>query len=201
MAIVLFIFSVVTVFVTRSSALDESVFDFLAGTVSSGRTSAMKFISFFGNHAFLIPANLLLLAYYLYRKNKWFSIRVGALALSSLGLMSLLKNLFRRDRPTAPLVDGVTNFSFPSGHAFMSVAFYGLLIIIALEEIKDRRLKRLIILFLVFFILLIGLSRVYLRLHYTTDVIAGFAAGLTWFFLCFYMIARLQAAFTKRRAA
>ena len=64
------------------------------------------------------------------------------IALSSLGLMSLFKNLFQRDRPDHPLVNGITNYSFPSGHAMMSIAFYGLLIWLLGRHLRQHKIQR-----------------------------------------------------------
>jgi undecaprenyl-diphosphatase len=147
-----------------------------------------------GNHRFLVPANLLLIAYFIIIKNKWWAIRVGGVALSSLGLMSVLKNLIQRDRPAMPLVDGITNYGFPSGHALMSVAFFGLLIMWTAETIKKKAQKNLIIGFCIFLVVVIGFTRIYLRVHYTTDVIAGWCAGIIWLGISVLLIEKLIPA-------
>jgi membrane-associated phospholipid phosphatase len=153
----------------------------------------MNFISFWGNTYFLVPANLLLLFWFIYKKNKWWAIRVAAISLTSLGLMSLIKNLIHRHRPVNPLVDGITNYSFPSGHSFMSVAFYGLLIMWGATCIKNNRLKLITVLFFMLLILSIGFSRIYLRVHYCTDVIAGLSMSTAWLILSLALIDKLQA--------
>ena len=102
--------------------------------------------------------------------------------------MSLFKNLIGRHRPADPLIQGVTNFSFPSGHAFMSVAFYGLLIAWIMTSIKSNWQRQAAITFLVLLILLIGFSRIYLRVHYLTDVIAGLCTGTIWLITCFWLM-------------
>ena len=140
----------------------------------------MSFFSFFGTHKFFIPANIFLIFYFLLiRKRSWFSIRVATIALSSLGLMFLLKYLFHRKRPLYPLKTA-KGLSFPSGHAIMSVTFYGLLIYIISETIKDKSLKWPLIISLCIFIQLIGFSRVYLRVHYASDVAVGYITGFLW---------------------
>lgn len=179
-AALLFITVVYLVFVRHDKVPDETVFAFIAPHRTMGFTDTMNFISFYGNHNFLVPANLLLVIYFFIKKNRQLALLTLLTALSSLGLMSLIKNLVQRHRPDAPLVAGVTNFSFPSGHAFMSVAFYGLLIWLALTYMNDSWKQRLFIIFLLLFILIIGFSRIYLRLHYTTDVVAGLCLGTIW---------------------
>jgi undecaprenyl-diphosphatase len=159
----------------------------------------MIFISFLGKHSFLIPANLLFLAYFLFIKNKKWALGVAAVSLSSLGLMSLLKNLIQRQRPAEPIVDGITNFSFPSGHAFMSVAFYGLLAWWMATIIKNKRLRIIVIVFLLLLILLISFSRIYLRVHYATDSLAGLSLGTAWLILSLAIIDKWQGRDMDKR--
>ncbi len=121
------------------------------------------------------------------------AIRVATIGLTSVGLMGLLKNIIHRVRPSGGMVEGVTNFSFPSGHAFMSVAFYGLLICWAAASIKNKWQKGIAIAFLIFWILLIGFTRIYLRMHYPTDVIAGFCMSTIWLITVLAIIDTIQA--------
>jgi membrane-associated phospholipid phosphatase len=176
-----------------SSRFDQRIFDRIAPHISPGRNRFMSFLSFGGDTFFLIPANILLLLYFVYKKNKWWAIRVAVVSLSSVGLMSLLKNLIRRHRPSQPMVEGITNFSFPSGHAFMSVAFYGLLLLWAVICIKNKKLKQITVAFFIFLILVIGFTRIYLRMHFATDVIAGFGISTAWLILSLAIIDKIQA--------
>lgn len=133
--IIVFAYSVRIVFIRRTSLFDEQVFEYVSYYVHPFRTSFMVFISFLGKHTFLIPANLVLLGFYIFiRKNKRLTVRITALALSSLSLMFVLKLFFQRSRPDIPLLEEVSGFSFPSGHALMSMTFYGLLIYIMIKK-------------------------------------------------------------------
>jgi len=187
-ALLTLIFVIWLVFIANNTRPDEVVFDLVAPYANGERTDWMKKITFLGNHQFLIPANLLLIAFFIYLKKHKDALLVAVVALSSLGLMSLLKNLVQRYRPSSPLVDGITNFSFPSGHALMSVAFYGLLSFYAIKMITNPVIKVSILLLLFAIMLLIGFSRIYLRVHYTTDVIAGFSIGICWMLFCFWLL-------------
>lgn len=187
-ALLTLIFVIWLVFIANNTRPDEVVFDLVAPYTNGERTDWMKKITFLGNHKFLIPANLLLIAFFIYVKKHKDALLVAVVALSSLGLMSLLKNLVQRYRPSFPLVDGITNFSFPSGHALMSVAFYGLLAFYAIKMINNPVIKVSILLLLFALTMLIGFSRIYLRVHYTTDVIAGFSIGICWMFFCFWLL-------------
>lgn len=193
-----FVFSlalVAVVFIFKSPLIDNHVSGLLSGHITADRTRFLLFITLWGNTYFLVSANLLLLAYFMIIKNKWWAISVAAVSLSSLGLMSLLKNIFQRHRPPEPMVHGITNFSFPSGHAFMSVAFYGLLAWWVATHIKNRWLQKTSIAFLLLIIVVIGFSRIYLRVHYATDVLAGLSIGTAWLVFSIAMIRTVKAKY------
>jgi undecaprenyl-diphosphatase len=175
-----------------------AVFDNLSGLTSSRNNRFMLFITALGNHKVLIPANLAVIVYFLFTgKQTWFSIRVGVIALSSLGLMFLLKYLFKRKRPLAPLLKAVRGLSFPSGHAIMSLTFYGLLAYISWYTIDIELLKYALVALLVVLILLIGFSRVYLRVHYASDVLAGFIIGTLWLLISLAVLGKVENEVSK----
>ncbi len=175
---------------------DKNILSALSYQVTVSRTHLMLFITFYGSHFFLIPANLVLITLLLTLKKKKLALQAAIVALSSLGLMNLLKILIHRARPRGPLVLGVTNFSFPSGHSFMSMAFYGLLIGLAIKFMKSPGLKILVIIILSLLIFLIGFSRVYLRMHYPTDVLGGWIIGCYWLMFSFYASGKLMAKYS-----
>lgn len=189
------------VIVLHQTGFDEKVSAFLETHVSSRANDLMLFVTFLGTHKFLIPANLVLIAYFLFvKKNKWYSIKVPAIALSSLGLMFGLKHLFNRPRPDMPLLFHADGLSFPSGHALFSVTFYGLLIYMIYQSGWSKGLKWTLIVVLMLLILVIGFSRVYLRVHYATDVVAGFCVGFIWLTFALWLLDRLERR-SDRRAA
>ena len=172
---------------------DMAVFDRLSGITTARNNRFMLFITALGNHKILIPANLAVIIYFLFTgKQTWFSIKVGVIALSSLGLMFLLKYLFKRKRPLAPLLAAVRGLSFPSGHAIMSLTFYGLLAYISWHTIDIGWMRYLAIFMLVGLVLLIGFSRVYLRVHYASDVLAGFIIGAVWLFISLSVLGKIE---------
>lgn len=200
-ALIAFIFIARRVFRDHTHDFDEKVFSFIAGHVNNINTGIMEFFTFLGTHTFLIPANLLLTALFLFiQKRRWNSIKIPVVALSSLVLMFLLKLIFHRERPVTPLLQAAKGFSFPSGHALMSVTFYGLLILIAWQNIKQLWLKWILSIVLVILILTIGLSRVYLRVHYASDVLAGFCVGIVWLLLSLWILDKIEKYSSKKIA-
>jgi undecaprenyl-diphosphatase len=89
-----------------------------------------------------------------------------------------LKEMFARLRPDIDQLVEAPHFSFPSGHAMNSMAFYGAVFILVQVYAKEKRTwSQFVSIFLVLLILLIGMSRVYLGVHYLTDILAGYSAG------------------------
>lgn len=179
--------------VRKFKPVEMQVFDLLEKRVSLRRNRAMQVITFLGTHRFLIPANLALIGYFIFiARQDWFSIRVITIALSSLVLMIVLKRLFQRKRPLSPLLSAAKGLSFPSGHAIMAVTFYGLILYIISKTGLPDPARWLAVVFLPLLMLAIGYSRVYLRVHYPSDVIAGFIIGLLWLMISLIVLNKLE---------
>lgn len=181
------------VFFETGNQFDSRAFSFMGRNVSDRNTGIMEFFSFIGSHRFLVPANLTLIAYAIFiQKNTWRAINIGAIGVSSLILMFTLKALFNRPRPETPLLYEVPGLSFPSGHAFMSFTFFGLLIYITLQQVGHAVLKYSLSAIFLFTIIMIGMSRIYLRVHYATDVAAGFSLGMIWLVISLYGLQMIE---------
>ncbi|GHA77110.1 phosphatase PAP2 family protein [Pontibacter akesuensis] len=171
---------------------DEAAFDFAASLGSPAMDSFIKFITFFASQQFLIPAGLILIAYFLFvRKHRWYSLKVPVVALGSISLNLILKYFFDRERPMEPLVKA-SGLSFPSGHSMMAASFYGLIIYLVWQNVESKALKYTLTVLLLTFAFLIGFSRIYLRVHYATDVVAGFAAGFLWVIIGIGALRRIE---------
>jgi undecaprenyl-diphosphatase len=177
----------------RHKQTDLAIFDLVKQHTNERNTEIMQRVTKLADHRFLVPANLALIFYFLFiRRRSWFSIRVAAVALSSLALMFVFKKIFHRKRPLEPLVEQAKGLSFPSGHALMSATFYGLLIYIALHTINNRPLKAFIILSMTGLVGTIGFSRVYLRVHYASDVLVGLLVGSSWLVISLDLLKRIE---------
>ncbi len=199
LALIVFVYAVRIVFVLKTTTFDENIFTTVASYTTPARTAIMNFITFLGKHTLLIPLNFLLIGFFIYKKQKWFAIRIASLALSSVVLSFSLKEFFRRDRPLLPVLGDARGYSFPSGHALIGIVFYGLLIYVIWHEVKQKWLRVFFTIFLILLILLISFSRVYLRVHYTSDVIAGLALGFIWLVLSLQIIHRIEKKYIAKK--
>lgn len=174
-------------------AFDEYIYSLVAGIISDDLTFIMKVITFLASGTFLCILSALLVLSILFKKgmNSFYTaVQVINITLSSL-LNVGVKNLICRSRPNILQLMEVTGYSFPSGHSMASMSFYGFAIYLCCRFYKGKYKDSLIIL-LAILIVLIGFSRIYLGVHYTSDVIGGFAFGLLWLGLFTIMIERLK---------
>jgi undecaprenyl-diphosphatase len=121
---------------------------------------------------------------------------------SGLVAATILKDLFHRPRPDlVPHGAYVFTSSFPSGHSMMSAITYLTLGALLARSHERRRLKAYFMLLAVFITFIVGVSRVYLGVHWPTDVVAGWTAGAVWATLCWLVARLLQRRRTLEPAA
>lgn len=139
---------------------------------------------------------------FLVAARKWGMAVFVVLAIAGGGLAgNLLKWIFVRARPDlVPHLVNVDSASFPSAHAMNSAVTFLTLGILLGRTQKDRRLKAYLMGTAIFLTLIVGFSRVYLGVHWPTDVIAGWAVGAAWAILASLVAARLQRRHTIERA-
>jgi undecaprenyl-diphosphatase len=165
----------------QTTPFDTAVRETVHAWGSVWLTRLMVGITQFGTPRFLIIVTIVV-GWRLSRIGRW---RAAALlALSTIGMTALsesLKVIYHRPRPSAFF--GYTepmSYSYPSGHADTSICFYGMLVFIVSGHIKSDRRRLAVWVETAILILLIGCSRVYLGVHYPTDVIGGYCLGLAW---------------------
>ena len=113
-------------------------------------------------------------------KNKKIAFAIPINLILSTMLNLVLKNIVERPRPIGYRLIDETGYSFPSGHSMISAAFYGLIIYFIWKNVKNIKLKYITCILLSLLILLIGISRIYLGVHYASDVIGGFTISIAY---------------------
>ena len=179
LAFLIFVFVLVTrkLLYNDLTTFDTTIYNFIISFKCDFLTEFFKFISFLSSATFLAVLSILL--FFIFKNKKY-----GLLSFLNLVLVALvnqiLKLIFSRPRPFEWMLTEESGYSFPSGHAMVSSAFYGMLIYLIWQTKIAKKYKIILTVFLSILIFLIGLSRIYLGVHYTSDVIAGFALSLSY---------------------
>jgi len=164
---------------------DQQISDFIVSFRTPMLTDYFIFITNVGDvYGYLIVLGIAIVVTSLYFKNwKYILQTVFVLLLASISNV-VLKRLVDRARPGVEHLVVVETLSYPSGHAMSAMAFYGFLIYLFYRFKINPFLKYIIIFLLIVVILSIGISRIYLGVHYPSDIVGGYIAGLIWVFFC-----------------
>lgn len=164
-----------------TQAFDETIRAFVHGFAGGWLTAFMNFVTTLGSTLFLSIVFVGIFIIFIRISWKRAAVLLTVTMVGAVILNFVLKVSFARARPIpffdTPLPD---SYSFPSGHALYAACFYGVLAWLVAARIRDRSLKILIWVLAVMIALLIGLSRIYLGVHYPSDVIAGYSAAIVW---------------------
>ena len=174
--IIFFIFITTLVIYNKISFIDSSVYNFLISFKNDSLTNFFRFITKFSNVAFLVIFVLIVL---LILRNKDAVFVIFNLIFLRL-LNYVIKIIIKRDRPNILRLIKIGEYSFPSGHAMISMGVYGYLIYLIYKKVKNPYIKYLGIIILSLLIILIGISRIYLGVHYFSDVVAGYTLSLIY---------------------
>ena len=170
-----------------SSSFDNVISLFFSVHNNMILTNIFKIISFICSPKFMIILNVLLFILIIVKKKYKLSIIVLS-SISSVIFNNLVKIIVRRERPDYLRMVVEKSYSFPSGHTMISVLFFGS--IIYLVNKYNLKHKRLITFSLSTFILLVGISRIYLGVHYLTDVVGGYLLSIVVLFFIIHILER-----------
>jgi undecaprenyl-diphosphatase len=166
---------------TPAPVLDDRLRSAIHSLASPGLTRVMIAASRYGGPAWLVPLGVVIAGAFLVRGWRRGAILVVVTTAGAGLLDTLLKLAFARARPTAffdyPLP---LSHSFPSGHAFFAASFFGGLALLVSWRVHSRAVRWAVWVVAASLILLVGVSRVYLGVHYPSDVLAGYAAATVW---------------------
>ena len=165
-----FILIMILVITDNISVFDDKVYEFLINKRSSGLDLYFKNITRLGNTITIIIALVLITIL-----GKGIQRVIGITSIAATAVLnSIVKNIIKRARPEHIKLIKQGGFSFPSGHAMISIALYGFLIYIVNKKIKNKSLKVVLTILLGVIIISIGLSRIYVGVHYPSDILAGY---------------------------
>jgi undecaprenyl-diphosphatase len=161
-------------------AADLATLHFLQQFSSPQLTLLAEVVSAMGSEIVLI-LGVVLLVMFLWQRRWGAAVSLFLVVVGAQVLNNILKQAFQRERPNpvSGLIDA-QQFSFPSGHAMVAAAFYLFIAYMAWRLLHGRWQRAAVVGGLVLLVLLIGISRLYLEVHYLSDVIAGFLAGALW---------------------
>ena len=170
--------------------IDDSIYYLIHNIQNNTLTEILKVITNLGGIPILFFIALFVsIVLFVCKKRKW-GIAVLLNLLMSSAIYIVLKNIFQRPRPelTEQLITE-TGHSFPSGHTTNNIAFYGFAIYLIYKNIRNKKVRNFLCIVLGIIPILIGFSRIYLRVHYFSDVLAGIIVGvisITLFISCIY---------------
>ena len=172
-----------------SKGIDSNVAIYFATHNNIVLTNIFKFISFICSPKFMILVNVCLFIFIILKKKyKLFLINVASIA--SVVVNNIIKIIIKRERPNFLVLSNETSYSFPSGHSMISILFFGS--IIYLVNKYNIKYKKTITILLSIFIILVGLSRLYLGVHFLTDVIGGYLCGFIALIIIIMIFERVE---------
>jgi membrane-associated phospholipid phosphatase len=166
-------------------SVDKSVTEYLISFRNEPLTDYLTFVTHLGDRYAYLVITLLLAGFYLLKKRSWKFILQTSVVLVLASVSNIvLKRVINRARPSLEHLVTVNTLSYPSGHSMSAMAFYGFLIFLCVRYKMPGWLRYVFISILALLILSIGISRIYLGVHYPSDVAAGFIGGLIWIAFC-----------------
>lgn len=160
--------------------IDNGVYELLFKLINTQTTQIMIFISWLGS-AFVLIMIAALSFYFLKNKKNYLYIILNLIILFLSN--KILKYIIARPRPNVLKIINEKGYSFPSGHAMISIGFYGFLIYLIYKNTNNKIIKNILIITLSLLIILIGISRIYLGVHYTTDVLGAYLIGIIYIYI------------------
>ena len=176
------------------TTIDENILNWVVENRSEPWVSIAEVVTVLGNTVTMLVLTCAVVVTLAVTRHRVDAVFVGAGVLFGYGLMQALKYSFARDRP--PVEDRLLNidtFSFPSGHAMMTMVVFGLFAVAAFRSSPWVRAHRWILVIAPVLSILVGLTRIQLAVHWTTDVVAGWLFGAIWVVFCTWILLRYES--------
>lgn len=175
-AFFLFVIIIKNVFTGKIADFDIKIYNEISKYINYKTTTIAIVITTIGSAYIIIPIAFLSLFY----KDKKIPKYIWINLICIFVLNQIMKFCIARQRPNINQLVSENGYSFPSGHSMVSLAFYGFIIYLIYKNIENRKVTNIVIVLSSLLILLIGVSRIYLGVHYASDVIGGFAVSLMY---------------------
>lgn len=183
--IILFLILGLYIIKTNDNVIDKSIYNLIISIKSDIFTKLFIFISRLASTKFLIIISIIIL-FLKKLKNKRYIIIYNLIF--SVILNNILKLIFRRIRPLDIMLIEIKGYSFPSGHTMAASIFYGTIIYLIYKSKINKNIKIILISLLTILVLLIGISRIYLGVHYASDVIGGYLVSISYLIISIYFL-------------
>ncbi|NLP50812.1 phosphatase PAP2 family protein [Bacillus sp. RO1] len=172
---------------------DHIIMNYFQSVESGTLTNTLRILTETGSIWWISAASVITVLFLWLKKRDVHGVVFFILAIAGGGIfIFVLKYFFQRERPTlAPEYDGY-GYSFPSGHALGSFILYGFIIYLIGREKRFFKTRMFAIGLLSVLILSIGFSRVYLQVHYPSDILAGYAVGMIWLICCIFSMEMMK---------
>lgn len=185
----IFIFILINVLNGNIASFDNGIYNAISSLRSNFMTAFLKAVTKFADEE---PLILLAIFCLIVIKNRKIGASIAVNLASSAFVNHLIKEIVQRPRPPIEFrMVEESSFSFPSGHAMTSATFYGLIIYFVFKYVKNKKVRNTICTALSLLIFLIGISRIYLGVHYASDVLAGFTFGIVYLVLYITFVLKL----------
>jgi undecaprenyl-diphosphatase len=165
------------------SAVDTSVNSWAASIQSTSLTQIAKLIHYGFSTTALSIITLLIAVYLFYKHYRNYALLLIAAMLAEFLIVAILKRLIDATRPLNGILQE-TGFSFPSGHATAAVVFLGLLTYFIRQHFKSRNVRIFSGILFILISLVVGFSRIYLNVHWLSDVLGAYSLGIFWLAFC-----------------
>ena len=183
--LVIFCFILENVLDKEIQKFDNAIYNLISKTINDPITVFAKIITTIGAAYVIIPVCIIsVICFWKKKEAKYIAVNLITIFFSN----QLLKRIVERPRPEGFRIVEELGYSFPSGHSMVSMGFYGFFIYLIYKKVKNKYIKWISISLISLLILLIGISRIYIGVHYASDVLAGFVLSIAYLGLFTHII-------------